>query len=375
MGRWPRPRTGLALRRFRRPVGTEYQVLAVIAGFLLQATALSGGELAVVEPVLVLELPATLILASWVFRSRLRRREWSTTAATAAGLAGLMFFLAPSAGRSAPSAWYVWVAGILINLTTVGVLVAWARHRGQTSSGSGRRRPARAARARERRDGRAKGRPQTPGRRRPALVLWPARHQEAGVGGPGDRRLPLPWRPGRCFVRRGARRGADRQAAAGPRRQGCRGRGGRAVARRAGEGPGPAGAVPEHDAGVQADLADERRHLDPFGLRPAAFASAASELTGLLPGVGLAATGAAAALGPALASYTGVLLAGTAVPAWHEARGELPFLFVASAAAAAGGLGLACAADDEIAPVRYLALVGGTAELAAETIWSGGSTP
>jgi len=48
---------------------------------------------------------------------------------------------------------------------------------------------------------------------------------------------------------------------------------------------------------------------------------------------------------------------------------------VASAAAAAGGLGLACAADDEIAPVRYLALVGGTAELAAETIWSGGSTP
>jgi drug/metabolite transporter (DMT)-like permease len=120
-------------------------VLAVIAGFLLQATALSGGELAVVEPVLVLELPATLILASWVFRSRLRRREWSTTAAMAAGLAGLMFFLAPSAGRSAPSAWYVWVAGILINLTTVGVLMAWARRRGQTSSGSGRRRPARAA--------------------------------------------------------------------------------------------------------------------------------------------------------------------------------------------------------------------------------------
>ena len=120
-------------------------VLAVIAGFLLQATALSGGELAVVEPVLVLELPATLILASWVFRSHLGRREWSTTAAMAAGLAGLMFFLAPSAGRSAPSAWYVWVAGLLINLTTVGVLVAWARHRGQTSSGSGRRRPARAA--------------------------------------------------------------------------------------------------------------------------------------------------------------------------------------------------------------------------------------
>jgi drug/metabolite transporter (DMT)-like permease len=119
-------------------------VLAIIAGFLLQATALSGGELAVVEPVLVLELPATLILASWVFRARLRWREWSTTAAMAAGLAGLMFFLAPSGGRSAPSGWYVWVAGILMNLAVVGALVVWAHHRGQGGSAGGRRRAARA---------------------------------------------------------------------------------------------------------------------------------------------------------------------------------------------------------------------------------------
>lgn len=48
---------------FREPVWFG-GILALIAGFLLQATALSGGELAVVEPVLVLELPATLILAS-----------------------------------------------------------------------------------------------------------------------------------------------------------------------------------------------------------------------------------------------------------------------------------------------------------------------
>ena len=34
-----------------------------------------------------------------------------------------------------------------------------------------------------------------------------------------------------------------------------------------------------------------------------------------------------ALLGPALATYTAVLLADTAVPAWHEARRELPFVF------------------------------------------------
>lgn len=49
-------------------------VLAVIVGFLLQASALGNGELSVVEPILVLELPATLILASRVFRTRMHKR-------------------------------------------------------------------------------------------------------------------------------------------------------------------------------------------------------------------------------------------------------------------------------------------------------------
>jgi Polysulphide reductase, NrfD len=101
---------------------------------------------------------------------------------------------------------------------------------------------------------------------------------------------------------------------------------------------------------------------------PAAMAAAASDITGLLPAVGAAATGAAALLGPAVASYTGVLLADTAVPAWHDAHRELPFLFVSSAATAAAGLGLACAPDGEGGPVRRLALIGGAAELAAEKL-------
>ena len=51
-------------------------ILAVTVGFLLQAAALGGGQLSVVEPILVLELPATLILASRVFETRMHRREW-----------------------------------------------------------------------------------------------------------------------------------------------------------------------------------------------------------------------------------------------------------------------------------------------------------
>ena len=58
---------------------------------------------------------------------------------------------------------------------------------------------------------------------------------------------------------------------------------------------------------------------------------------------GPAATGGAALLGPAVAAYTAVLIADTAVPAWHDGHRELPYVFVGSAATAAGGLGLLAA--------------------------------
>jgi drug/metabolite transporter (DMT)-like permease len=104
-------------------------ILAVIAGFLLQATALSNGQLSVVEPILVLELPATLILASRVFRTRMHKREWGSTVAMTAGLAGMLYFLSPSAGRTESVRWYAWIAGIGLNLALVAVMVAWGRRR------------------------------------------------------------------------------------------------------------------------------------------------------------------------------------------------------------------------------------------------------
>ena len=71
----------------------------------------------------------------------------------------------------------------------------------------------------------------------------------------------------------------------------------------------------------------------------------------------------AALFGPPLATYTGVLVADTAVPVWHEARHELPWIFGASAAATAG----AAACDlprrrDDAGPARRLAVAGVAAE-------------
>lgn len=103
-------------------------VLAVTIGFLLQASALGSGELSVVEPILVLELPATLLLATRVLRARLHRREWGAVVAMAAGLAAMLYGLSPSAGRSHDVRWYVWAIGIGANVTFVAAMVAWGRH-------------------------------------------------------------------------------------------------------------------------------------------------------------------------------------------------------------------------------------------------------
>jgi formate-dependent nitrite reductase membrane component NrfD len=109
---------------------------------------------------------------------------------------------------------------------------------------------------------------------------------------------------------------------------------------------------------------------------PLAAAAGAAELRPLLPLprwakvlvrlLGRPAGLGAAVVAPAVASYTAVLLADTATPAWHEARRELPFVFVGSAAVAAGGLGMAGAAKREAAPARRLAVAGATLELLAE---------
>ncbi|MEU8304392.1 NrfD/PsrC family molybdoenzyme membrane anchor subunit [Actinomadura sp. NPDC048955] len=101
---------------------------------------------------------------------------------------------------------------------------------------------------------------------------------------------------------------------------------------------------------------------------PAAGAAAMLEVTGLFPRLGRAATAGAAVLGPAVAAYTAVLAADTAVPAWHEAYRELPFVFVGSAAAAAAGMALVAAPVRENAPMRTAAVFGAGLELAAAKV-------
>jgi len=110
-------------------------ILAICVGFLLQATALGFGQLATVEPILVLELPLTLILASRVFGQGLHWREWGSAVVMTASLGALLFLLAPSAGRNGHVHWYGWAFGISVNVAVVGVLVLVARRKSARGSG------------------------------------------------------------------------------------------------------------------------------------------------------------------------------------------------------------------------------------------------
>ncbi len=98
------------------------------------------------------------------------------------------------------------------------------------------------------------------------------------------------------------------------------------------------------------------------GFGPTAAVAAASDLTGIGRPLGRAATLGAAVLGSAVVSYTAVLVADTAVPSWHEAWRELPFVFVSSGASAASGLALVASPVAEAAPARRLAVGSAVAE-------------
>jgi hypothetical protein len=92
-------------------------------------------------------------------------------------------------------------------------------------------------------------------------------------------------------------------------------------------------------------------------------AAVASDVLGVLPRMGRVLEAVSAFLGPALSTYTAVLITDTSVPVWHEARRELPVIFAASSAASAGAAAAMLTSARDAAPARRLAVGGALAEL------------
>ena len=105
--------------------------------------------------------------------------------------------------------------------------------------------------------------------------------------------------------------------------------------------------------------------LSAFGAAAGLAAATEARPRGFVAGAGRAAGIGAAALAPALATYTAVLIADTAAPSWHAARDDLPFAFAGSALASGAAVGLIAAPPGEGGPARTLAVAGVALELAA----------
>lgn len=93
----------------------------------LQATALSIGSIALVQPVLVMELPFTLLLGWWVLGGALRRQEWTAVAIMSVGLVTLLVSLQPHGGDALGAGALVWVLGSIVTLSLLAATSAIAR--------------------------------------------------------------------------------------------------------------------------------------------------------------------------------------------------------------------------------------------------------
>ncbi|SEG92343.1 hypothetical protein SAMN04489712_13322 [Thermomonospora echinospora] len=109
----------------RRPVWLA-GIAALIGGFVLQAAALGFGGLSLVEPLLVMELPFTMLIIALFFRARLSAQTWLATVAMTAGLAGLLVAAAPGAGISAPATadWVLAALGVACAIAAM-LVAAW----------------------------------------------------------------------------------------------------------------------------------------------------------------------------------------------------------------------------------------------------------
>jgi drug/metabolite transporter (DMT)-like permease len=74
-------------------------ISGMVGSFVLQAVALGLGELSAVEPIITLEVPLTMLVASYVFQTRLGRQEWTSILVMTGGMIALVASLDPMPGN------------------------------------------------------------------------------------------------------------------------------------------------------------------------------------------------------------------------------------------------------------------------------------
>ncbi|MEU9982359.1 DMT family transporter [Streptomyces sp. NPDC050856] len=107
-------------------------IAVIVVAAVCQAVALALGTLSLVQPILVTELPFTLLIAAAISRRRLPTTGWVAALLIAAGLGLALAAAAPDEGHArVPAAVWVWTLLATGGAMTAGVLAALARPRGK----------------------------------------------------------------------------------------------------------------------------------------------------------------------------------------------------------------------------------------------------
>ena len=133
---------GLIVRLARRPIWL-LGIASMILGFGFQLTALHFGPLALVQPIMAVELLLVFGYMAVAGRRRvkIKRRDWLAAAAMSAGVAGFLALASPSGGRAhAPG--QAWTLAGLVTLGIVVVAVATSLRPGRRTAASSSRRAA-----------------------------------------------------------------------------------------------------------------------------------------------------------------------------------------------------------------------------------------
>ena len=120
----------LLVRLVRQPRWLAGVVISLL-GLGIHVTALSFGELATVQPVLVAELPLAVVGASYLFGRGLGLRDATAVLMLAVGLALFVAFLAPGAGRTLTVDGATWAVGVgaVAALILLLVVAGWRAER------------------------------------------------------------------------------------------------------------------------------------------------------------------------------------------------------------------------------------------------------
>ena len=120
---------GMFTDLLRRPVWL-LGIFFMLSGFIVHAVSISVSRIALVQPILIAELPFTLVLASWVFRLRMPARDWLAILLASAGLAAFIGCLAPAGGAPAGAPPATWAIAIAATVAGIAALVV-AGYRGK----------------------------------------------------------------------------------------------------------------------------------------------------------------------------------------------------------------------------------------------------